>query len=427
MISQARRGLARAASLALFLLGLGGLAVSCGGDGGGGGGRGGSGGSAPQDPCEGEACGVTCTGDEACAAGTYCGPEGTCKADCGVGVASCLSGMTCSERGRCVPEEDPGGFGGGLLVPSGASGAGGEPVCNQVDVSFTNQTPTVVLLIDQSGSMTQRFGTQNRWQALYESLMDPTTGIVKMLEGEVRFGLALYTSINGNRSGNVCPMLETVDIALNNYDAIDAVYGPAQPPTNGETPTGESLSAVAAELAAFAEEGPKVIVLATDGEPDTCDRPNPQQGQPQAIAAAQAAYAEGIRTFIIGVGEAGGDGVTDAHLQDMANAGAGLPIGGTENAPFYRTLDPEALLEAFDDIINGVRSCTITMDGSVTEQNAPRGTVTLDGQELLFGDPNGWRFQPPDQIEVLGTACETVQDGEHDLKITFPCEVFVPR
>ena len=34
--------------------------------------------------------------------------------------------------------------------------------------------------------------------------------------------------------------------------------------------------------------GDKVIVLATDGEPDTCAEPNPQNGQGVAVAAAAA-------------------------------------------------------------------------------------------------------------------------------------------
>ena len=63
--------------------------------------------------------------------------------------------------------------------------------------------------------------------------------------------------------------MHPVSIALDNHAAIDAVYGNNNP--QDETPTGESIDAVAGQLAAFEENGPKIIILATDGEPDTCN------------------------------------------------------------------------------------------------------------------------------------------------------------
>ena len=45
--------------------------------------------------------------------------------------------------------------------------------------------------------MTQNFGNTTRWQALDNSLFSNSVGIVKQLEGEVRLGLALYTSDDG--------------------------------------------------------------------------------------------------------------------------------------------------------------------------------------------------------------------------------------
>src|SRR5262249_39603559 len=151
----------------------------------------------------------------------------------------------------------------------------------------------------QSGSMTENFGGGSRWSVLHDALVDQNSGIVKTLENEVRFGLSLYTS-NGGFNGGACPNLTEVPPALGNYDAIRAVYDPAGP--EGDTRGGEATPAVTTELAAVNEDGPKVIVLATDGEPDTCAEPNPQNGQDEAIAAAQAAFGQGISTYIISVG-----------------------------------------------------------------------------------------------------------------------------
>jgi hypothetical protein len=307
----------------------------------------------------------------------------------------------------------------GIAIDAGPDGASADG-CIKVDVTFEKQTPTVVLLIDQSGSMSDNFGGQSRWAVVHDALMNPTTGIVKNLETEVRFGLALYTSDGGSAGGKQCPMLTEVAMKLGNYAAIKAVYDPAGP--QGDTPTGESIDKVVTTLAPYAEPGPKVIVLATDGEPDTCAEPNPQNGQPEAIKAAQDAFKKDIKTYVISVGAQ----VSLGHLQDMANAGQGLAVGGSQNATYYQALDQNALKKAFEEIIYGVRPCTFTLNGSVDPAEAGQGSVLLDGKPLTFGDANGWKLNPPDEVELTGTACQAIKTGDHSVNIDFPCGVFVP-
>ena len=81
----------------------------------------------------------------------------------------------------------------------GGTGGSGGPFegdgCVNFNVGFEGRTPTVMLLVDQSGSMNDKFpaGSQtSRWSVLYNALMDPTTGAVKAMEGSVRMGLAMY-------------------------------------------------------------------------------------------------------------------------------------------------------------------------------------------------------------------------------------------
>jgi hypothetical protein len=175
-------------------------------------------------------------------------------------------------------------------------------------------------------------------------------------------------------------------------------------------------------LVPYNEPGPKVIVLATDGEPDTCAVPNPQNGQPESIQAAQNAYAQGIETHVISVGA----DVSLGHLQDMANAGSGLPIGGSQNAPYYLANNQQQLYDAFDTIINGVRSCVLTLNGEVDMERASEGKVFLDGSELGYEDPDGWRLNSASEIEILGSACDTIKDGDHTLTADFPCGSVIP-
>ncbi len=342
-------------------------------------------------------------------AGLYCGADKTCTPDGTAGSNSCGDGKACTDNGRCVQA-----FDGGLFDAGTADGSGSE-ACADVSVTLARIVPTVILLIDQSGSMTTAFGSTSRWKAIRSTLMDPSTGIVEQLQDDMRIGLTLYTS-HGGSAGGTCPELTTVPPGLHNYDAINAVYAPATP--QQDTPTGDSLSVMAADLEKLNVEGDKIIVLATDGEPDSCADPN-GGGAPLAVSAAKAAFANGIRTYIIGVGDA----VAASHLQDMANAGVGAPSGGS--APFWQAFDAQGLVNAFQAIITAPKSCVFALNGQVVAGMEPQGDVELDGTALGYNDPNGWKLDSPSELELLGSACDAIQEGDHQLSASFPCDAVV--
>jgi hypothetical protein len=286
--------------------------------------------------------------------------------------------------------------------------------CPLLDVILVPQTPTMVLLVDQSLSMDEDFGGATRWNVITNVLINPDTGIVPQFAAAMRLGLTLYTSIDGNTTGNECPMLTEVAPALDNAAAIESVMSMSVPV--GETPTGESLDAVWQQLDALDVPGRKYIVLATDGEPDTCGVPNPQEGQPESLAAAQAAFAAGIETFVISVG---GD-VSEMHLQEMANAGQGVQMGDP-NAPFYLALDQAALVDAFGDILAGVRSCQLDLMTELTDADAASCSVEVNGTIVPLGDPNGWQLNSPIEVELLGSACDALQTGTSSVQMECAC------
>lgn len=359
------------------------------------------------------------------AAGTCLEAGEACDSNVQCGSGSCLGG-------ECGDVSETGGGGSSGLETGGGGtygfvddlepqgGSGGEESCVDLDVDFTRVTPTVVLLIDQSGSMLQNFENGvNRWQTLRNTLTNPETSLLKKLDSSVRFGMSLYTSDRGfgtdPQAPKECPQLKTVDIALGSFSDMAEMLqdnGPA-----GDTPTAESVAAVTERLAAFSEEGPKSIILATDGDPDTCADPDANnQGASKAlsVAAVSAAYAEGIATHVISVGNQ----VTAEHLKDLAVAGA----GGDEDAEAYTALDTTALVDAFNQIIGSVRTCDFTLQGRVEPDDAARGTVTLDGQSLTFGDANGWEMPDETTVRLLGSACETVQADASGISMRFPCD-----
>lgn len=312
------------------------------------------------------------------------------------------------------------------------------PICADVQITFNKQIPTVMLLVDQSDSMKVNSftGSANRWEAVKKALLDPTNGIVKSLQADVRFGLTMYSSENGF-TGGACPLLNynegtmtstPVPPSLNNYSTINSILGPAD--TIDDTPTGESIKAVYPGVVSFSEPGPKYIVLATDGEPDTCACHSPQwvnpdcelvEGRNAALAAATEAYAAGIPIFVISVG---GD-VAQSHLQQMANAGAGLPLDGSQgNAPYWQALSTAALIQDFQTIVYGTRSCIFTLNGQIDPAYADMGTVTLNGQPLAYGSQ--WTLSSSSTLELLGSACDQIKtDPNPTLNGTFPCEAII--
>lgn len=377
-------------------------------------------------------------GDECSTASPGC----TDDAECGAG--SCLDGA-CS-----APEPGGGCTGPGCMTGGGLAGAGGflvddvtgpgvdeeeeEAVCVDLDVEFQRVTPTVVLLIDQSGSMERSFDTvidggrpvnRDRWEALVSTLTDPATSLIKELEDSVRFGMALYTSQDGFGTGSMpkaCPQLDSVDIGLGSFSDISRTLERSEP--QSDTPTAESIDAIVAELVAFEEQGPKSIILATDGDPDTCEDPDSNgQNASKALSedAVEAAYLAGIRTHVISVG----DDATADHLQAMAELGA----GGDPLAQAYTALDTQALVEAFNDIIGDVRTCDFALEGSVAARDAARGSVILDSQELVFGDANGWEMPDEQTVRLLGEACEQVLEAADGISMSFPCDAIeiIPR
>lgn len=336
-------------------------------------------------------CGATCDDATPCMPGLYCTSEGTCTADCSAEVM-CPTDFDCSATGQCVQD------------------------CPSVTFSPTRTIPHVELLIDQSGSMDQNFMGVRRWDAVREALVG-TNGVVSQLQSSVVFGATLYT---GNPT--TCPALTSHPRAINNLDGIRTLLDDNT--WENETPTGESLAAVATAFPAPPDGAPRVIVVATDGEPDTCAQPNPNPtpaAQQATIDAASAAFAAGIQVFILSVGA----DVSNSHLQQVANAGVGQPIT-TGTAPFYRANNQAELSAAFDTIIGGVVSCQLTLDGEVSVDAGQDGTVTLGGTTLAYG--TDWVLVNGTTIELVGDACTRLQT-EPGIALTaeFPCGAIVGR
>lgn len=312
-------------------------------------------------------------------------------------VAS-LTACTPSQIGDDPPGPD--------AADPGPGDPGDPPNCPAVNFSATAVVPSIQLLIDRSGSMNDAIGNKSRYAAVRDALVDSSTGVVTNLEGRAYFGASLYST------DAPCPKLYTVPRAMNNRAGIASLINGQSP--GGNTPTGPSIDQAVAEFTANpAPAGsPPVIVLATDGLPNGC---NGGDGQQASVTAAANSYAAGIRLFVLAVG----NGINDSHLQSVANAGAGV-TAGQPDAKFYVANTPADLRTAFEDIIGGVTSCELSINGTIDEGQAMNGTVTLNGNPLQYG--TDWELVNGNIVRLLGQACTALKTSQNPVvNASFPC------
>lgn len=348
------------------------------------------------------ACNIDCdsAGPNTCPIGFYCTQENKCYAQCVLGGNQCGDGFACTADGQCVPEDQlPGGPGGGN--------------CPRVSFTAKPTIPSILLLIDRSGSMRKAFDGTTRWNAVRQALVNPNTGVVSQLASRVFFGSMIFQNIDVDN----CPQLFSTPRVLANAAAIRAALQ-TEPDQRSGTPTAKSLEAATASFQASpAPAGsPKLIVLATDGRPNPCD--NPTDGvldNENTENAAGAAYAAGIKVIPLSVGSE----TDDVHLQKVANRGSGVQTG-QPNAPFYKANNSAGLKAAFDAIIGGVVSCDLTVTGSISEQQAMGGDVQLNGRKLTY--VTDWELVGSSTIRLLGAACTELKTAAMPkVDGTFPC------
>jgi hypothetical protein len=428
----------------------------------------------------------TCTGGERCA----CYANGTCNTGLRCLSNTCVdAGDDSGEGGAAVG--DAGSASGGNQAPvggafdvsagapgdnpgSGASstsdgGAGGaSPTCRTFETYPDGTAPTVFVLVDGSGSMFHCLSTTSAascpdlsdtpWAALKAGTLD----MIQKLEGSVRFGFGTYA---GEQSGT-CPDFTKVAAALNNSQAIEAVYSAVTPPTKGETPTSKVLGSVKEILSADPSPGRKYVLLVTDGEPDFCDDGNSVCAVDASVGALQDLHAAGITTLIFGV-DSTLSTVSGATLQAFADAGAGQPVssvagngatvkdqcqtssgwvsafnasgavgssvgsyGSSGGATVFRPdpTDQAALTKLFATAVSGIKSCLFDLAAglSVDLTKLASAKVTIEGQSIPRDDSNGWRMKTPTQLELRGSACELWHDPDHrTIDFKFPCGVVV--
>jgi hypothetical protein len=332
--------------------------------------------------------------------------------------------------------------------------------------------PTIMFVIDGSGSMCAPFGNSTRWTALRTALLDPMKGLIFRLQNSVSFGATLYDGTiditlaltqggGGGSSQNpgcalnyasmkdqgMCPQLvDVLPPKLNNAMVIDAAYPKTE--LGGSTPTDKALNHVMDGLLAMVQQqgpdqkamSPVYVILATDGAPnDICVGGTGGDGSAQragVISAVDRGAAAGITTWVVSL--AGGDAMLQAHLDEVAKH------GDPKNAmaKTFNPTNPDDLIMTLARLLGGAVGCHINLNGTVTVGQECAGSVKYNGKTLPCCEkagsgfncdqkpaamPNGWRLSDDHSIELVGDSCTSFLLGADELlQATFPCEVFRP-
>lgn len=217
-----------------------------------------------------------------------------------------------------------------------------------------------------------------------------------------------------------------------------AVFGNAidrQGPDGNGTPT---VAAITGSLAYIRQQnavtpGKYVMVVATDGYPQSCGDSNSIANAANIVSGARS---EGISTYVIGVKNPPISGAPEvvANLSQIATA------GGT-TLFLLDTGSPAATQQAFSAAINQIRGAAIACDIPIPPPPTGR---TFDKEKVILTyssgtnvpttftyDPectgsNGWRYDnrtTPTRVVLCPSTCTAVQaDPKAVLSVGFACE-----
>jgi len=310
-----------------------------------------------------------------------------------------------------------------------SSVSGGGANCPSGIARTSRITPRVILVLDGSCSMSTPYpanGAQSatscrnnqnsRWAALHNVLMGDQ-GVVRQLQGVVEFGVVIFgTEPN-------CPLTgDAIRPAVNNFEAINRAF-PADTPPGQFTPTGPALDYVYTELIdrmvdPDGMEGPQIVLLATDGEPNSCENADPNYDPSVNALNMSRTLGVPVLTYVVSLADA--TGPFHDHLQQLADIG----VGG--QGTLYSPNTPAELRAALETLIGGAVGCDILLNGTVRTGEECKATVTLNGNELACNGANGWILTDPSHIRLQGSACDMFKASPTAvLSANFACGTFM--
>ena len=349
--------------------------------------------------------------------------------------------------------------------------------CGESVVNIPIVTPSVMLVLDKSGSMVSDktgFWDHDADDANDDGILDsdpmmlmPATPkitrwnslwtvvelIVNGFNGSMNMGAILFPSktAKADYSEVACTVNATPEVpvgVMNAAKIIAAIPSATADDTviQGGTPATRGVKAAITELEAAPADQPKFMILVTDGAAN-CQEMAPDnttlfEMYDEDLAPTLAAAAEaGIKTYVVGIDittEISGatkDGNPDntntyERLNEVAIAG-GVPRAGDEK--FFNTTNQEELEAALQSISMQILSCTLDLDPAPVYLDYVEVTVKeMYGKDQVAdcASEDGWQYAPkmdpndpnePVRIVLCGAACSDFQmTGMIDIQYRCP-------
>lgn len=343
------------------------------------------------------------------------------------------------------------GVGGGFSIADAGAPPADAPLSLEAGCEGVHDTrpqaPTVLIVLDRSASMVIKTDDIDidRWTPAVSAI----SGLVGGLEAQIQFGLMTFPS-GDDRESCETGELEIAPALGRAADIVAALDGEPASMVAGGTPTRATLEVAGEVLRPI--EGSRYVLLVTDGapncEPDadtaTCectasqavlcsggifeigDGGVPVDPEPllcldddATVAAVSALAEDDIRTFVVGYDTL----EWSPTLDRMAAA------GGTERETHYPVSGGAELAEALEAISAFVVACTFELSEAPPDYRYV--SVSIDGRRVPHagagdGARDGWVLHDGRVVELVGSACAQVSDGEeHDVRIVRECEPVV--
>lgn len=285
---------------------------------------------------------------------------------------------------------------------------GGQTACDVQEPVITFVEPTLVFVLDRSGSMTLSLDTGmggliSRWNALHNTV----TFLLDQYADRVQFGMKLFPTDN---DCGVAAGLE-VDPALENRDAILAAMPGAMADLTGSTPLTSGMVTAGQILQGTDPERPRAVLLLADGGVSTICSGNSVGGTEAEILRLQTEHE--IATYVVGVDI---DIFTATDMNAYAEAG-GVPLGNPGDAVrFYNVTDTMQLQTAMDDIVGDLLACDLNLDSEPDHPSLTEvGVDSTQYDEITLAecdaDVTGWTYSiEHTQIRLCGDACTSFKD-----------------
>ena len=339
--------------------------------------------------------------------------------------AGCSFSTDASKNGTTgtVPTPD-GGFNGDVALVEGGGGGGdlnGE-ACGGNMAMANHLPPDLLIVLDRSGSMNQNAAGMacnmagcTKWDQMTAAINQ----VVASTQASINWGLMMFGSGTSNQGNQACAVRATANVppAIMTAGAIAAAIVAGSPPVTS-TPTRAAELSAAAYLRTLTDTNPKIILLATDGQPNCAAMGgNGAVDDPAAIAAVGTVLGMGIPTYVIGVGNTG----ADATLNSMAMAGGHPQPGSPQYYPVANTADLAAALTMIQGMVN--LPCKFGLNGMVTDPGMV--SVTIGG---VKADPSTFTLDPGGRgITFTGATCDMLTAGNiTNVAINIGCQRLIP-